>query len=106
MDRSNKLSSVAKLWTSFTVSLTANWYFFVLLNRTGYGLHRTTVGQDVVIMMWAVCGLAIILAAAISFDRSILSTRKAFVVCFALVPVVGFLTLILAGAVIGLDDAT
>ena len=66
------------------------WYFGVLLERTDFAARRTSVGNDVLQLMYLACGLAVSLALYIVMRRIVHPVIGFAILGAAVVPTFGF----------------
>ncbi len=91
-------------WLLFFLLLTEGFYFKALLIRTDYGSHGTTLGCDVIIIVFVCCLAALLISISlfmITKPRS--NVYLAFLIASAFMLVIFFI-MNLIGIIIGIGD--
>ena len=92
MNLANLLKLIAPI-VGISASTTFVLYFFILLKRTGYGDHQTSIGMDVVIATYSVAAIGLVVVTVCAVKRLIGRPLALTVIIITTVCLAGFISL-------------
>jgi bacteriorhodopsin len=91
-------------WFLFFLLLIEGSYLKVLLSRTGYGNHGTSLGCDTLFIMYAICLITLVMAVVVFFKTRPISYLYSFYLIISLVMLITFISMNATGLIIGIGD--
>ncbi len=84
---------------TFILQIIAWWYFITLLSRTDFFAGRTSIGNDVILIMYVLCALNCFFCGYLIYRKDIIKSISVAIFIAALLPAIGFLYMNLSGRV-------
>lgn len=85
--------------STLILEIIAWWYFITLISRTEYLARGTSIGNDVVLIMYILCTLICFLSTYLIYRKDVLRVVSIILFIIALIPSLGFLYLNLTGKI-------
>lgn len=80
--------------------LITNWYLIVLIQRTGFSQHPTSIGKDIVLYMYCICTISLILSLWMQKDISLNKMIKGVSLMCSAMPLIVFSLLYFRGIIV------